>query len=430
MDYSDKIAETIFENTHFMIAFLDKNFNFIRVNKAYANASNENPKYFVGKNHFQLYPNKENEEIFKNAVENGEPYSAYAKPFEHPVLGLTYWDWNLQPLKDENGNVEYLILSLINVTPYKFDEERFQRDQRKELEKLVKEHTEELKIEVEERKKAEKELRQARDNLQEKVEERTSEIEEAYTALKENETRLKYVVSELERSNEELQSFAYITSHDLQEPLRTVASYAGLIEMRYKGKLDSDADEFLEYMIEAAKRMKKMIQGLLDYSRVGTRGSEFVKTDMNVNLEKAISNLKSSIDKSNAEITHDFLPNVAADPNQMVRMFQNLISNAIKFKKPETPLNIHISAKLDIEKYEHVFSVSDNGIGMEEQYTDKIFEVFKRLHTIDKYGGTGIGLAVVKRIIDRHGGHIWVESKLGVGSVFYFTIPSKGQNKN
>ena len=266
-------------------------------------------------------------------------------------------------------------------------------------------------------------LKEAMNNLESQVEERTVEIEEAYNSLKENESRLKEVVKELKRSNNELQSFAYITSHDLQEPLRTIASFTQLMEKRYKGKLDQDADEFMDYIVDAAVRMKQMIQGLLDYSKVGTNGNQFVKVDMNIKLEKAIFNLKSSIDESRAEITHNELPMLNADPDQMVRLFQNLINNSIKFKKPQFPPKIHISAKKEGNNW--IFSVSDNGIGIEEQYGDKIFEVFKRLHTMREYEGTGIGLSIVKRIIERHDGYIWVESEQGIGSTFYFSLPIK-----
>jgi PAS domain S-box-containing protein len=241
--------------------------------------------------------------------------------------------------------------------------------------------------------------------------------------VKEYRDQLEGTVKELERSNYELQSFAYITSHDLQEPLRTIASFAQLIERRYKGKLDPDADEFIEFMVDGASRMKEMIQGLLEYSRVGTRGGEFTEFESEVALNYALNNLGSAIDEVNAEITSDPLPVIFADKDQIIRVFQNLIGNAIKFRKEGVQPKIHVSSKTEDNKY--VFSVSDNGIGLEEEYNDKIFEVFKRLHSIGEYQGAGIGLAVVKRIIDRHGGRIWVESELDKGSTFYFTIPIK-----
>jgi len=240
------------------------------------------------------------------------------------------------------------------------------------------------------------------------------------TKRKKVEEQLKQTIRELERSNEELQSFAYITSHDLQEPLRTMGSYAGLLKRRYKGKFDQDADDFLDFMVDSAKRMKDMIQGLLDYSRVGTQGGKFRKFSSEEALSTALSNLHSSIEECQAEVTHDNLPEIFADRDQITRVFQNLIGNALKFRREEITPKIHISAKK--EGNEYIFSVSDNGIGIEEQYTERIFEVFKRLHAIGEYQGAGIGLAIVKRIIDCHGGHIWVESEPGNGSTFYFTI--------
>lgn len=268
-----------------------------------------------------------------------------------------------------------------------------------------------------------KELKKSRDYLEEKVEERTTELEESNLNLKENEIKLKNAIAALEYSNQELKSFAYITSHDLQEPLRTIASFTQLLERRYKGQLDADADEFMDYIVDAAKRMKDMIQGLLEYSRVDRSDTDFVDSDMNLKVEKALSNLNYSVEESKAEITYNNLPTVCADPNQMIQIFQNLISNAIKFKKPQFPPRVHISSQLDIKNKEWIFSVEDNGIGMDPQYSGKIFEVFRRLHTIDVYEGTGIGLAVVKRIIEHHGGRIWVKSELGKGSVFYFALP-------
>ncbi|MGZ7120191.1 MAG: sensor histidine kinase, partial [Methanobacterium sp.] len=241
------------------------------------------------------------------------------------------------------------------------------------------------------------------------------------TERKEAEEQLKESIQELERSNVELRSFAYITSHDLQEPLRTMGSYAGLLKMRYEGQLDEDADDFLEYMVSGAIRLQDMIKGLLNYSHVGKPGEEFQEFNAEDALNTVLSNLESSIDECHAEVTHDQLPNIVADESRILRVFHNLIGNALKFRREGVPPKIHVSAQKTNDKF--VFSVSDNGIGIEEQYTDRIFEVFKRLHPIGEYKGAGIGLAIVKRIVERHGGRLWVESEFGVGSTFYFTIP-------
>ncbi|MGZ7095704.1 MAG: PAS domain-containing sensor histidine kinase, partial [Methanobacterium sp.] len=252
-------------------------------------------------------------------------------------------------------------------------------------------------------------------------------ITQDITAIKNTENKLKQLINELERSNHELQQFAYVSSHDLQEPLRTIASFTQLLERRYKGQLDEDADEFMDYIVDAAKRMKEQIHGLLEFSRVGTKGGEFKHVDMNLILNQTIQNLNVSIREANAEITHEELPTVMGDVNQLQRVFQNLISNAIKFRKPEEPPKIHISAYKSEDGKEYVFSVQDNGIGMEEQYFERIFTIFQQLHTRDEYEGTGIGLAIVKRIIERHGGRVWVESEFGKGSTFYFILPVESQ---
>ena len=236
------------------------------------------------------------------------------------------------------------------------------------------------------------------------------------------------LIKDLKRSNEELRQFAYITSHDLQEPLRTMSSYAGLLKHRYEGQLDQDADEFIEFIVSDAVRMKAMIQGLLDYSRIGTRGKKFENFDSEKAVNYALSDLASFIKENNAEITYDKLPVIYAGIDQITHVFKNLIENAIKFRKKDENPKIHISAREKNEEY--IFSVSDNSIGMEPEYTDKIFEIFKRLHAIGEYEGAGIGLAIVKRIIDRHGGRIWVRSELGKGSTFYFTIPFNSTPKN
>ncbi|BAY10420.1 PAS domain-containing protein [Calothrix sp. NIES-2098] len=241
---------------------------------------------------------------------------------------------------------------------------------------------------------------------------------------------------ELARSNGELEQFAYIASHDLQEPLRMVISYLQLLERRYKNQLDARADEFIGYAVDGAQRMQTLIQDLLNYSRVSTRGQPFRLVDCNTVLARAIANLEIAIAESHAVITADPLPEVIADTTQLVQVLQNLIGNAIKFRREEPP-QIHIAAirntvesdktnsNLTSLENEWLFSVQDNGIGLESQYAERIFVIFQRLHSRSKYPGTGIGLAICKKIIERHGGRIWMESKPGQGSIFYFTIPDK-----
>jgi PAS domain S-box-containing protein len=225
---------------------------------------------------------------------------------------------------------------------------------------------------------------------------------------------------ELERSNAELEHFAYVASHDLQEPLRMVASFTQLLAKRYRGKLDSHADQFIEYAVDGARRMQDLINDLLAYSRVGTRGQEFAPTSCETVLEIALTNLKTAIEKAGARVTHDPLPTVVADQGQLCQVFQNLVGNAVKFRGLDAP-HVHVSAEK--REGEWRFSVRDNGIGIDAQDAERIFVIFERLHTSAEYPGTGIGLAISKKIIERHGGRIGVESEPGKGAAFYFTIP-------
>ena len=243
------------------------------------------------------------------------------------------------------------------------------------------------------------------------------------TERKKYEEELEKLVEDLKRSNEELERFAYVASHDLQEPLRTIASFTQLLERRYRGKFDDDADEFMDYVVDASFRMKNQIEGLLEYSRVKTDQSGFQPVNLDLVLNQVIENLRSLIEENEAIINHNTLPTVMGDYDQLRRVFQNLVGNAIKFRKRDILPIIDISVRGDKKINEYVFSITDNGIGIEEQYMERIFVIFQRLHTIEAYKGTGIGLSVVKRIIERHGGRIWVESEPDVGSTFYFTLP-------
>ncbi|MEO8371431.1 MAG: PAS domain S-box protein, partial [Candidatus Solibacter sp.] len=243
------------------------------------------------------------------------------------------------------------------------------------------------------------------------------------TERKRGEEALARKAKELERSNADLQQFAYVASHDLQEPLRMVAQFTQLLSDRYGSSLDQDAREFIAYAVDGATRMQTLILDLLNYSRLGTRGRSFEPVDCNQALRDAIANLGAAIHESHANIAHDELPTVMADASQMVQLFQNLIGNAIKFRGKCSP-QVHVSAAR--EGAEWTFSVRDNGIGFDPQYAERIFVIFQRLHCREEYSGTGIGLALCKKIVERHEGRIWARSELGQGTTFSFSIPGGG----
>ena len=253
---------------------------------------------------------------------------------------------------------------------------------------------------ISERKKTEEQIRQLNVTLEERVLERTEE---------------------LMKSNEELQQFAYIASHDLQEPLRTVSVFAQLLAKRYEGQLQGDADQFIRYIVESSERMERLIHDLLDFSRVDARGADyFVRLNCDDVLEDALSNLHSLVKENGAVVTKGSLPTLVGDPVQLTRLFQNLLVNSIRFRGEARP-EIHIGA--EARGGEWVISVRDNGIGIEPQYSEKVFGIFKCLHPRDKYPGSGMGLAICRKIVSRHEGRIWVESELGKGATFCFTVP-------
>ncbi len=251
-----------------------------------------------------------------------------------------------------------------------------------------------------------------------------------------NEALARYA-AELERSNQELEQFAYVASHDLQEPLRMVASYVQLLAKDYGGKLDADADEYMEFAVDGARRMQRLIDDLLAFSRVGTRGQQFQPVDCSQLLGDVLHGLKLAIEESGAVVTYDELPTVLADRGQLYQLLQNLIANALKFRA-EAPPRIHVRATwhgggenatgpggAGDDNPNWLFAISDNGIGIDPQYAERIFVIFQRLHSRAQYSGTGIGLAICKKIVERHGGRIWVQSTLGHGATFYFRLPDR-----
>lgn len=710
-----KMLETIFNNTHFLVAYMDNDFNFIKVNRAYAEKHNKEPDFFVGKNHFDLYP-KGNESIFKNVIETGKPYFAYSKPLDHPVSGISYWDWAIQPIINNKNEVEAIILSLTDVTEYKRNEEEIQKEQHEFIDEMIEKRADELlnkkeKLEIESESNHENEiielnekiqelekankvlneklnfkvsneeddlqieafdkqietLKKANEGFQKIIESKDPEIEELILQMEqlknasdnsedtissklseinnlneritqledeasekeeiiskreleieklnqelielekinttsaetienkesemktitqkieglqeelnnsqelikakeleveelnqklvelENETKSAEIIetneveireitenidalqealnnsketitskelnikklseeisklktqkddfketisvkeqdikklneeiselktlkedsaeiistemqeiqdltektsemnqqineltkrneilqSELENStndeelliqldelikaNEELEKFAETAANELQEPLRAVRSFNNILAKRYRGKLDKDADEFIDYALEAVERLNKKILGLLEYSRVESRGKEFKLTETEELLDYAMSNLNASLEGNGAKITRDNLPKIRADSGQVLQLFQNLLKNSVKFRNPENKPQIHVSAYLDEDNNEYVFSIQDNGIGIEEKDQHKIFDIFKKLNP--EQPGIGIGLSIGKKIVERHGGHIWVESEPEIGSKFFFTIP-------
>lgn len=286
---------------------------------------------------------------------------------------------------------------------------------------------------ITERKKAQDVLRQAHEGLEIQVKNRTADLSQVNKALQDEikermlvEEELRRYATELERSNQTLQQFAYVASHDLQEPLRTVTSYVQLTERNYKGRLDSDAEDFIELIVEGAKRMKELVAGLLAYSRVGSHGETFKITDSEAILNQALGNLAVAVKESNAVVNREPVPEIMADGTQLTQVFQNLIGNAIKFSGSHQP-EIRIRAKAG--KGEWIFLVQDNGVGFEQQYHDRIFKIFQHLHKREEYPGTGIGLAICKRIVERHGGRIWANSEPAKGSTFYFSIPKSREQK-
>ena len=272
--------------------------------------------------------------------------------------------------------------------------------------------------------------------LEDRVEQRTRDLkqaqmasqktmQEAVEARRQTErvnNELKKALKELERSNRDLQQFAYVASHDLQEPLRMVSSYVQLLQRRYRDKLDQDANEFIEFAVDGAERMKRLIQDLLAFSRVTTHGQPMELIDSGLSLNAALNNLEVQLKETNVEIIRGELPQILADPGQLVQVFQNLLHNAIKFRG-DAPPRVEVGAMKADDQW--TFSVKDNGMGIDPQYFERIFVIYQRLHSKQAYGGTGIGLAIVKKIVERHGGRVWVESLPGKGSTFYFSIEDR-----
>ncbi|MDD3518506.1 MAG: ATP-binding protein [Chromatiales bacterium] len=273
-----------------------------------------------------------------------------------------------------------------------------------------------LQTEIAARTRIEAALREQQQELERRVAERTEAVRRAYAELEQK-------AAAIARSNDDLEQFAYIASHDLQEPLRMVSNYVSLLEHRYAERLDDEAREFMHFAVEGAQRMQQLIHDLLAYSRISTRPGAPAAVPIETALDEAIADLRTAIDETGAAITRDALPVVRADPTQLRQLFMNLLGNAIKFGRDNVPCRIHVAAERIDGQWR--IDVHDNGIGIEPRHQERIFEIFQRLHERERYPGTGIGLALCRRIVERNGGRIWVESTPGEGSTFHFTLPAE-----
>ena len=493
-----EVLETLFSNTHFLVALLDKDFNFIRVNKAYSESSGKLPEYFFGKNYFELYPHRENKAVFRRVLTSGQSYTEFEKPFKYPDRlgkGMTYWDWSLHPVKREGGEVMGLILSLVDVTRRKRAEEeikvrnkRFQDLLEQNLDGFIR--MDMLGYIVESNPAFRNMVEYTEDELKSlsnkdltpvgwvKKEERvfngllnskhTSTYEKEYISKngntipveislyltrddqgnptemcafvrdisekKETEEEIQGYISRLEQSNRELSEFAYVASHDLQEPLRKIQTFGDRLIKKYTADLSETGRDYLERMVGAATRMRNLIEALLSYSRISSQGKQFTPVDLNTVLMDVMSNLEERIEATGAKLEITELPVIEGDYTQILRLMQNLIGNALKFHQEGVKPLIRICYRIKQKKSklrrksrsERTFCeiyVQDNGIGLEKDYQNEIFAPFQRLHGRSEYEGVGMGLAICRRIVERHEGAISVESQAGKGSTFKITLP-------
>jgi len=397
-EVTEAFLDSILENIPNMVFVKDADeLRFVRLNRAGEKLLGYRREELIGRNDYDFFPKSEADFFTsrdREVLARGVVLDIPDEPI-HTKNGLRYLHTKKVPVIDEQGRPRYLLGISEDIT---------------------------------ERKAAEEALRRAHEQLESSVAQRTAELKQVNTWLQAEihsrrtvEATLAAHAQRLSRSNKELEQYAYVASHDLQEPLRMVTSYLQLIADRYRGQLDAAADEFIGYALDGAERMKKLIDDLLTYSRVSTRHREPTRTDSAEVLERVLGNLRLAIEESGAEVTHGEMPALLVVDTQLQQLFQNLIGNALKFRG-DTPPHVHVDAARKDREWE--ISIADNGIGIDAKYHDEVFMIFRRLHGRERYPGTGIGLALCKKIVEQHGGRIWLKSEPGNGTTFYFTLPA------